>query len=253
MSRLRRIIPAIPIFILTTLLITIVQPASGKTVIDPDQSTVMIIAQTIGDHDGSFSGWSSQKVKVLKTLSGANITGDNLWITAKDTTWKKGTDYILTIEIHGIGETATTMLLRQIEAIPENITAVTDQSSPRPKDILWVILEAGWGMGIIEEFRVDDHGAFTWRKATEFILDENQRTFTRKQGILPAEKISELITLIQKSPEGPVAKDAGRAVFTWRDNTGNAQSKSYSLPQFEPCAEIFAQIERYTKNEETVK
>ena len=201
-------------------------------------ANLIVRANTIGDHRGDLNGWSVQKVEIVDTLDGINVTGDIFSVGAKNMYWESNKEYLLYLENHGIGEDGDTTL---IEAKDPN-TEIKKELNKCNKAILWMVHEDGWGRGILKEFVLLDNMQYEYVRRTD-TGEHSPSKFEVYKGIMNKETIQTLLERVFIAGEGPDGRDAGIVVFTWRDGSGKIISKQYNLASSLPSSELMNFIE----------
>lgn len=202
---------------------------------------LIVIGQAVGTHRGSLSGWSEQRVKILRTLRGHDATGDYLAVSAKGASWEAGKQYLLTLEHRGIGELAYTRLICQ--AVPTDEAVASIKGSIGPPYLIYVLEEPGWGDGFLLEFRITETGAFEYHRTTGVDNEGASRTYKDLAGQVPDEVIADMREAFTRAGSGPDARDAGIVKFMWRNRRGVAQSRQYNLPGAPPASDLLKRID----------
>ena len=208
---------------------------------------LLVRAEAVGRAAGGSTGWSEQRIRILYTFAGHGATGDFLSVTGKDVVWRPDTEYVLVLDHPGIGELAPTTLVEQVQAtagVVEQVRAanVRVPGAVGPSYALCVRHEAGWGAGVLLDFRVTTEGQFRCQETVASDEDASARVANILIGSVPMDMVWALIQRISRAPSGQEAKDAGEVLFMWRDRSGFACGRRYTLPMADPCRKLTDEV-----------
>ena len=105
---------------------------------------------------------------------------------------------------------------------------------------------AGWGGGVVAEFKAGSDGDFEFRRRTDAGESKNP-SYETLRGRIDNVKLAAFVQDLSEAHPGRPANDAGEVVFEWRSNGGAQQHKVFAAPYRSPCKDLLAALDRLIK------